>query len=132
MSQGIAVTIGAESGNMVRWLLVAAFGPTAPLTFLIGVTLYVVIGDVWESRYTKDATGETKDCIESLTLWRRISLIGCIQHTMIALGEPVIILYGLIPVTLAAWSLLFSGTKFEYIAAAKPAYGWIPCLWNSS
>ena len=120
MSQGIAVTIGAESGNVARWLLVAAFGPTAPLAFLIGVTLYLVIGDVLEGRYTKDATGETKDCIESLTLWRRISLIGCIQHDMIALGEPVIILYGLIPVTLAAWSLLFSGTKFEYIVAAKP------------
>ena len=80
-----------------------------------GVTLYLLIGD-----------------IESLTLWRQISMIGCIQHDMIALGEPVIIRYGLIPVTLDAWSLLFSGTKFEYIVAAKPSYGWIPCLWNSS
>ena len=79
------------------------------------VTLYLVIGD-----------------IESLILWRQISMIGCIQHDMIALGEPVIIRYGLIPVTLAPWSLLFSGTKFEYIVAAKPSYGWIPCLWNSS
>ena len=49
-----------------------------------------------------------KDFAESLTLWRRIFLIGCIQHDMIALCEPVIILYGLIPVTLAAWSLSFS------------------------
>ena len=55
MSQGIAVTIGAESGNVARWLLVAVFfGPTAPLAFLTGVTLYLVIGDVLESRYTKD------------------------------------------------------------------------------
>ena len=45
---------------------------------------------------------------ESLTLWRRIFLIGCVQHDMIALCEPVIILYGHIPVTLAAWSLSFS------------------------
>ena len=79
------------------------------------VTLYLVIGD-----------------IESLTLWRQISMIGCIQHDMIALGEPVFIRYGLIPVTLSAWSLLFSGTKFEYIVAAMPSYEWIPCLWNSS
>jgi len=50
-----------------------------------------------------------------VTFWRRISLIGCAQHDKIALGEPVIILHGLIPVTLAAWSLLFSGTKFEYM-----------------
>ena len=103
------------------------FGPTAPLAFLKGVTM-----DLLDGRYTKDATGGTKESIESWKLWRRISLIGCIQHDMIALGEPVIISYGLIPVTLAAWSLLFSGTKFEYIVAAKPSYGWIPCLWNSS
>ena len=32
MSQGIAVTIGAESGNVARWLLVALFlDSTAPL-----------------------------------------------------------------------------------------------------
>ena len=51
------------------------------------VTLYLVIGD-----------------IESLILWRQISMICCIQHDMIALGEPVIIRYELIPVTLAALS----------------------------
>ena len=79
------------------------------------VTLYLVIGD-----------------IESLTLWRHISMFYCIQHDLIALGEPIIIRYELIPVTLLAWSLLFSGTKFEYIVAAKPSYGWIPCLWYSS
>ena len=49
-----------------------------------------------------------KDYTESLTLWRRIFLIGCIQHDMIAVCEPVIILYGLIPVTFAALSLSFS------------------------
>ena len=65
------------------------------------VTLHLVIGD-----------------IESLILWRQISMIGCIQHDMIALCEPVIIRYELIPVTLAALSLLFSGTKFVYIVAA--------------
>ena len=99
---------------------------------LIGVTLYVVIVDVLEGRFTKDATGETKDCIESLTLWRLISMIGRILLDMIALGEPVIIRYRLIPVVLSSWSLLFSGTKFEYIVAAKPPYEWIPCLWYSS
>ena len=72
MSQGIAVSIGAESGNVARLLLVAAFGPTSPLFFLTGVTLYLNNGDVLEGRYTKDATGETKDSIESLTLWRLI------------------------------------------------------------
>ena len=53
-------------------------------------------------------TEQSKDYTESQTLWRRIFLIGCIQHDMFALCEPVIILYGPIPVTLAAWSLSFS------------------------
>ena len=54
ISQGIAVSIGAESGNVARLLLVAAFGPTSPLAFLTGVTLYLMNGDVLESHYTKD------------------------------------------------------------------------------
>ena len=45
MAQGVRVTIGAESGILARWLLVAAFGRTAPLAFLKGVTLYLVMGD---------------------------------------------------------------------------------------
>ena len=49
-----------------------------------------------------------KNYTVSLTLWRRIFLIGLIQHDMIALCERLIILYGLNPVTLAAWSLSFS------------------------
>ena len=87
ISQGIAVTIGADSGNMARWLLVAAFKTDCATEFSHRFDPVIVVGDVWESRYTKDSTGETKDCIESLTLWRRISLIGCIQHDMIALGN---------------------------------------------
>ena len=87
---------------------------------------------VGESLHERLRLARPRNRIESLTLWRRVFLIGCIQHAMIALGEPVIIRYGLIPVTLGPWSLLFSGTKFEYIVAAKPSYGWIPCLWNSS
>ena len=106
MSQGIAVTIRTGSGNVARCDPVSC-------------DRRCVVGCY------------TKDC-ESLTLWRRISMIGCILLDMVTLVEPVIIRYGLIPVTLAAWSLLFSGTKFEYILAAKPLYGWIPCLWNSS
>ena len=42
---------------MVRWSLFPTFGPTASLAFLIGVTLYPVVGDVLDGRHTKDATG---------------------------------------------------------------------------
>ena len=41
-----------ERGQMVAGCIF--FGPTSPLAFLTGVTLYLVNGDVLESRYTKD------------------------------------------------------------------------------
>ena len=63
---------------------------------------------VLEARYAKDVTEQTKDYTESLTLSRRIFLFGCVQHDMIALCEPVIILDGLTSVTFAALSLSFS------------------------
>ena len=43
--------------NVVRWSLFPTFGPTASLAFLIGVTLYPVVGDVFDGLHTKDATG---------------------------------------------------------------------------
>ena len=49
-----------------------------------------------------------KNYAESLTIWRRMFLIGCIQHVVITLCGPVVFLYGLIPVTLAAWSISFT------------------------
>jgi len=52
--------------------------------FSKGVTLYLVMGDVFEGRYTKEQTGETKDSIESLKLWLRITLFGCTYHDRIA------------------------------------------------
>ena len=61
MSQGIAVTIRTGSGNVARCDPVSC-------------DRRCVVGFY------------TKDC-ESLTLWRRISMIGCIQHDMIALGN---------------------------------------------
>ena len=45
MAQGVGVTIGAESRILARWLFVAAFGRTAPLAVLKGVTLYLVMDD---------------------------------------------------------------------------------------
>ena len=51
-----------------------SFGLTAPLAFLTDVTLLLWLA---MCGYAKDATGETKDRIESLTLWRQMSMFGC-------------------------------------------------------
>ena len=60
MAQDVGVTIGAESGILARWLLVAAFGRTAPLTFLKGVTLYLVMDD-GESLHERSDWGDQVD-----------------------------------------------------------------------
>ena len=39
---------------------------------------------VLEARYAKDVTEQTKDYTESLTLSRRLFLIGCKKHDMTA------------------------------------------------
>ena len=66
MAQNLGVTIGAESGILARWLLVAASGRTAPLTFLQGVTLYLVMGDGGSLHERSDWDDQVDDVIHNL------------------------------------------------------------------
>lgn len=108
-SEGILNGTLHQPLGIARWALVAAFGPFPPMAVLIAFTLMWVI-----------SVASTPDAPAVTTMWRRVALLLWIQADMMGLGEPVIILYGFVPVTLAAWSLLSGGTKFEYIVAAKP------------
>ena len=76
-----------------------------------------------EARYAKDVTEQTKDYTESLTLSRRIFLIGCIQHDMIAFCEPVVVLYRLITVTLAPVRVHRCSEAFEDVLMLLIASG---------
>ena len=53
-------------GVLARWLLVAAFGRTAPLTFLQGVTLYLVMGDGGSLHERSDWDDQVDDVIHNL------------------------------------------------------------------
>merc|ERR1719333_840279 len=55
-----------------------------------------------------------------LSLWQRVQIFLMIQYDFLGTAEVTLIFYGFIPITLACWSLLRNGTKFEYIVAAKP------------
>lgn len=52
-------------------------------------------------------------------LWRVGIFLYCLQDTAFA-GYTAMILYGLVPLAMAGWSLFRRGTDFEYIVAAKP------------
>ena len=67
MAQGVGVTIGAESGILARWFLVAAFGRTAPLAVLKGVTLYLVMGDGGLQHERSDWGDQVDGVIHTLT-----------------------------------------------------------------
>jgi hypothetical protein len=55
-----------------------------------------------------------------LTWSRKLSLFSMIQYDYLSMAEITMVAYGSVPASLAAWSLLRNGPKFEYIVAAKP------------
>jgi hypothetical protein len=136
-----------QQSEQGTWAIFATFGTLPPLGMLTTVTMYVVIKDLMEGRYTqaiglaaspaKEAAATTvvsKEPCEplsatelfteskttSLGVRQRLQLFFMINWDMWSLAEQTIIAYGLIPEVLAAWSLMFYGHRFEYIVAAKP------------
>lgn len=127
-------------------LLRCVFGVvvTPGLLIMSGTTFYVV-RDVVEGHYTqvvrvsdKTSCKETSACSSvapyiqgaalaekgslttRLSVWHQIKLWALITSDFFASGETALLAYGLVPVCLAAWSLMRHGPRFEYIVAAKP------------
>lgn len=123
-----------------------AFGAMMTPGFLLTCfTTFWVVRDVLEGHYTQ-VVGVTsgKNCKEQfactsvapaiqgaalakngsqttrLSLWRQIRLCALITSDYISNAEMTLVAYGLVPVSLAAWSLMRSGPRFEYVVAAKP------------
>jgi hypothetical protein len=125
MSRGLAAFASGESWSMVKWALIAIFGPTPPIGLLVSYATYTVINDLHEGRYTPSTNSE-KGC--NLTAvkssrrgWReKLWLAFNIQNDYFGMAEVVIVCHGLIPASMACWSLIRRGQKFEYIVAAKP------------
>merc|ERR1719277_70580 len=66
--------------------------------------------DVQGSAASSAGTGDSR-----LSWGRKISLFCMIQVDTFSAAEVALVAYGLVPVALAAWSLLRNGPKFEYI-----------------
>lgn len=126
------------------------FGCLPPIGLLTTITMYVVIKDVMEGRYSPDGLTEpvkeaaegserqAKDEVQEastgeevkappcrvvmhpLSLWQKVCLAGRIHIDMWTLAEPTTVTLGLIPVVMAALSLMWRGQEFEYIVANKP------------
>jgi len=120
----------ASSTALSQKLCLAAHGPLPLVGVLSAVTLFLAVKDVIEGRYIPKTphrgSGGGKEPPPPAAGVGRMSTLECVtlaakmQHDMLALSEPTILLYGMVPEILAAWSLLRKGSDFEYIVAAKP------------
>lgn len=142
MTEGIAGVgaTGFTSYELAKWGLFLTFGPAPPIGFISAAAIYIVVRDVVEGRYTKLPTDGSSDALKrsdsgsedaspqppsvrepkNLSTWQAIKMAVSMQLDMLLFAEPTILLYGLVPVVMASWSLLWRGTEFEYIVAAKP------------
>jgi len=57
---------------------------------------------------------------DGLCWWRRLKVFLLIQSDYFGGASVTILVYGLLPASLAAWSLL-RGQGFQYIVGAKPS-----------
>jgi len=127
-------------GGLLKYLL-AIFGPIPPMGLLMTMTTTFVVMDVLEGRLTQVAdknrngkgqvaNADAKDsgtisadsqvASGSFGIMSRVKLFMQIQNDYFSMAHFTLLAYGLLPVSLAAWSLLRRGHKFEYIVAAKP------------
>jgi len=141
--RGLAVFASGESFGMVKWAMIGIFGPAPPIGLLVSYATYTVINDLLEGRYTQNAPaalpedgaernskqapeaaiplcGTTATSTGSRGWLQRLQLALNIQNDYFSLAEVTIVCHGLIPASMACWSLMRRGTKFEYIVAAKP------------
>jgi len=137
-AQGLLGTLSAQTFGGIRWALVAIFGPLPPWSLLFTATTYIVIRDALEGKLTQGTACSAHDsqlaapdvqgsapsakglAASALSWYQKLKLLVMIEVDSLNLGELTLLLYGLIPVTMAAWSLLRHGSKFEYVVAAKP------------
>jgi len=133
LANGFVVFAGGESFSMVKWALIGILGPAPPIGLLVSYATYTVINDLLDGRYATPSQfhggdkPEGKDYKQvaatkpSSRSWKqRLALAFNIQNDYFGLAEVTIVCHGLIPASMACWTLMRRGTKFEYIVAAKP------------
>merc|ERR1740130_13106 len=114
-------------GSLLKYIL-AIFGPIPPMGLLMTATTTMVVMDVLEGTLTQPTITalkgvKNKDQLVDVQgaekhehgFMGRLKLFIQIQNDYFSMAHFCLLAYGLAPVTLAAWSLLRKGHKFEYI-----------------
>mmetsp|Transcript_43678 Transcript_43678/g.117076 ORF Transcript_43678/g.117076 Transcript_43678/m.117076 type:complete len:366 (+) Transcript_43678:1-1098(+) len=111
----------------VKWALFAIFGPVPPLSMLMSSTTYIVVKDALEGKVSRDPAnpkelpslqGSVKGGMSS---WQKLKLYLMVQNDYLGGAFITLFAYGLVPATMAAWSLMTkNGSGFQYVVAGKP------------
>jgi hypothetical protein len=117
---GFFTTMGVT--DIAWYAICSTIGPTTPIFMLTGGTTFLVVRDSLDGRYDCEQARfiQNNPAKPKLTFQQSLSLMFWSQYEIISCGEPTILLFGMIPELMAAWSLIWRGTAFEYIVAAKP------------
>jgi len=126
----------------LKWLICAIFGPIPAMGVGMSMVTYYVILDTLHGRFTRDVPrkqatdpqfAKDTDVLAApdvqgsakgddvLGWWPRLQLFLMIQNDYFSGAFLTMVCYGLIPATLAAFSLLGKGDRgFQYIVGEKP------------
>jgi len=142
---GLQGVLSPPSLSGISWALFAIFGPIPPMGMMMSAVTYLVVLDTIEGRLTTDAAGSKEKKADGTALkagkiralaapdiqgsavgqdglswWGRLQVFLMIQSDYFGGASVTMLFYGLLPASLAAWSLL-RGQGFQYIVGAKPS-----------
>jgi len=110
----------------LKWALFAIFGPVPPLSMLMSTTTYIVVRDALEGKLSRDPAHPKElpslqgSVDGGMGRLQQLKLYLMVQNDYLSGAFITLFAYGLVPATMAAWSLMTRGTGFEYVVGTKP------------
>jgi hypothetical protein len=111
----------------LKFALFAIFGPVPPLSMLMSSTTYMVVRDTLEGKVSRDPANPKElptiqgSVYGGMSWWQQLKLYIMVQTDYLGGAFITLFAYGLVPATMAAWSLMTkNGVGFQYVVAGKP------------
>jgi len=108
-----------------KWVLFSTLGPLPLVAMVSASVLFVVVSDLIHGTYDLPSPNPALIGQESeerqpeqLGFIEKALVAAIIQHDIVILAEPALLVYGMLPKILAAWSLMRK-VKLEYLVGAK-------------
>jgi len=125
-ARGVEGMWSLQSFAGLKWALFAVFGPVPLLSMLMSSTTYIVVRDTLEGKLSRDPANpkelpSLQGLVEGgMSWWQQLKLYLMVQNDYLSGAFVTLFAYGLVPATMAAWSLMTRGTGFEYVVGTKP------------